>query len=97
MTQYPEHEKLKALEGKNDAVAGFLEWMAENEYVIARHHEHNRDCRKSGEFVCGYNQDDLYPVRRNIESLMAEYFKISLTKLEDEKRAMLDEIRRNNP
>ena len=98
MTRYLEHEKLKALEGKNDVVAGFLEWLSANEFVIARYHEHTDPCYDDeDDRVCGYNEDDLYPVRRNIESLMAEYFGISLTKLEDEKRAMLDEIRRHNP
>jgi hypothetical protein len=34
---YPEHEKLRALDGKNDVVGDFIEWLREHGYVIARY------------------------------------------------------------
>lgn len=36
---YPEHEKLKALKGKNDTVGDFIEWLNANGYSICEKRE----------------------------------------------------------
>ena len=81
---YPEHERMKALNGDNDTIARFLEWLSEHDYLIC---EVVQDARGS---------DDIQPVHRGIESWLAQYFNINPAKIEAEKRAMLDSMRAAN-
>lgn len=76
-TEYPEHEKLKALGGANQTVGDFIEWLGENGYEIAQ-----RD-KYGGLYWCGKSRDQL----------ISAFFEIDRDKLEAEKRAMLAEIR----
>lgn len=80
---YPEHGKLKALDGKNRTIGQFIEWLGEKGMVI---------CRET------YNADneDLVPINMSIQQLLAKYFDIDVHKLDDEKQAMLDLIREQN-
>lgn len=73
-----EIEKVRAVRERSQTIGAFLEWLQSKEYVIA-----------------SWGADDkLYPVRDSIEQLLAQYFDIDLKKLEKEKRALLDEIRK---
>jgi DNA polymerase III epsilon subunit-like protein len=74
---YPEHQKLIALEGKNDTVGQFIEWLADSNYVICEYDQMGR----------------YHPVSRPITSWLAQYFGIDPAKIEQEKRAMIDLIR----
>lgn len=76
---YPEHEKLAKIKEQSQWLGNFIEWLQSNGYVICQLDEDENICS---------------PVRRPIESWLAEYFKISLTKLEDEKQQLLSELRR---
>lgn len=56
-----------------------------------------------GEFLesCGYTlcevrADEFWPVGKPITQILADYFDIDMVKIEEEKRAMLDEIRKQN-
>lgn len=80
MSNYPEHEKLKALQGANQIVGNFIEWLGEAGYVIAKYDDIG----------------DLWSANRSIDRLLAEHFEIDLDKLEEEKVAMLEEIRKAN-
>lgn len=83
MAEYPEHVKLKNLDGANETIGDFLEWLDENGMVV---------CQRTDN-----NVHNLYwPVAKSVEQLIAEFFGLDRKKLEDEKRAMLDEIRRAN-
>lgn len=73
-----EIEKVKAVSERSQTIGGFLEWLQSKEYVIA----------SWGAY------DNLYQERRSIEEWLAQYFGIDLKKLEKEKRALLDEIRK---
>lgn len=75
--EYPEHEKLKALEGKNQDIGLFLEWL-QSSFVIAEEYD---------------DEDRLLATHKTIPDLLAMYFKIDQRKLEDEKDAMLKSIR----
>lgn len=82
---YPEHERLRALDGANDTVGEFIEWLSEQGYVIA-------------EYGTGQPDDDrsehrLWPVQRGIESWLAQYFNINPAKISAEKDAMLRAMR----
>lgn len=43
-----------------------------------------------------WRPEGYYPIRKSTEQLLAEFFEIDLRKVEDEKRAMLDAIRKAN-
>lgn len=76
-TDYPEHDKLKALGGANQTVGDFIEWLGERDMMIAEY----------------ANGSELMPVRRSRDDLLAEFFNIDRSVLEAEKRAMLDKFR----
>ena len=76
---YPEHEKLKALDGASQTTGLFLDWLM-GKYVLAQWVD------------TGRREEELLPARCSIQDLLAEYFGIDQTKLENEKRAMLEAI-----
>ena len=80
---YPEHEKLKALGGKNQVVGDFVEWLGEKGFTIC----------ESG---CGPGSEIYEPAFKRTEEWIAEFFEIDAEKLENEKRQMLDKIRADN-
>ncbi len=80
MSDYPEHEKLKALNGANNIVGDFISWLSEQGIQLARWDKF----------------DELHPINDSIESLLANFFGIDRNILEQEKQAMLDQIRKEN-
>lgn len=77
--QYPEHEKLKDLGGANQIVGDFIEWLHENGMWIAQY---------------AARSDQLIVSTKNRDELIAEHFGIDRKRLENEKQAMLDFLRR---
>jgi len=80
MSQYPEHDKLKAVQEESQCIGEFLEHAG---YTLA-------------EWVTeplGVGSRELMPVRKPITEVLAEYFSIDLKTLEEEKRDMLDSLR----
>jgi hypothetical protein len=83
--QYPEHEKLKAVQKESQAIGEFLEWLCGEkavELAVWREGEERGD------------DELLRPINMNKEKILANYFKIDLVKLEFEKRKMLEELRK---
>lgn len=79
--QYPEHDKLTEIADQSHAVGQFLdEFLPSKGYVLA--------------YVPEQYDHTLVPVQRTINSLLAEYFEIDQDKIEAEKRAMLDSLRK---
>jgi hypothetical protein len=101
-TKYPEHEKLHAVKDKSQAIGEFIDWLREEHNVhLGRSHSHEdsgceRETDKSGFrfWNCGMQTDQYEHERRNVVSFMAEFFDIDLDKIEMEKRAMLDSLRK---
>jgi hypothetical protein len=127
---YPEHDKLRAIKDKSQAVGEFLEWLRDTKgLTICRRLEAEtngkppyvwkpgvttaRRDRKptAGRNPTGFDKfngdaednpdfrewfEGYHPEPTNTEKLLAEFFGIDLKALEEEKRAMLDEIRRPN-
>ncbi len=92
--QYPEHEKLKAVRDKSQAIGDFLEWLRGTKgFRLARWEKVPDESALAGECE---EVDRLVQQSINTEEILAEYFKIDLTKLEQEKRAMLDSLRKKN-
>jgi hypothetical protein len=76
---YPEHAKLRRVSGKSQAAGEFLTWLEERGYLLARHE---------------LDDGELLPTPVPTQVLLAEWLGIDLAKIEDEKRAMLDALRR---
>lgn len=80
MSQYPEHDKLKACKAASQAQGEFIDWL-----------------KGEGIWLCSRGTQDssheYFPIFERLESLLARYHGIDFQKLEDEKLAMLDELR----
>ena len=81
--KYPQHNKLHAVVDQSQAIGEFIDWLSDEKGVTLAHHERWE----------GYDNPQYVPYRRSIQGLLAEFFDIDLTALDDEKRAMLDAIR----
>lgn len=76
----PECDKLLAVSADSQKIGAFLEWLEqERELTIC-----DLDYRR---------EDRYYPAYIPINKLLAEYFKIDLNKVEQERSALLDGIR----
>lgn len=86
VARYPEHEKLRALQAKNDVVARFLEWLETGGYVIctARHDGSYRQSAVAYEAT-----------HKTIEQWLAEHFGIDTQKIAAEKAAMYEALRKS--
>lgn len=77
---YPEHEKLKEIQDQSQIIGEFLEWLNyEKEYSLCE---------------CENKYDRWQPISENHQKLLAQFFNIDLDKLEQEKRKMLEELRK---
>ena len=77
--KYREHEKLKKVIDKSQAVGAFLDWLT-----------HSQGC-----VIAEYRGSELFPIYMSIEKLLAAYFNIDTRKLEHEKEQMLKELRKD--
>ncbi|MCB5280580.1 hypothetical protein [Arthrobacter sp. ES1] len=82
VSEYPEHDKLKAVQDESDAIGTFLE---ESGFILAEY----RDAE-------GFAESQLLPVQRSTQQVLADYFKINLNELGREKVKMLDAMREMN-
>ena len=80
MSDYPEHDKLRAIQHESQAVGEFLDWASE---------KHGAQLSRVPE---GYT-DTLMPLGIPTRTLLAEFFEIDEAKIEAEKRAMLASLR----
>ncbi len=94
--QTPELDKLHAVKDKSQACGEFVEWLKEHKIVLAKIHEHTDHCYEDGDRVCGASKDELVLDMTRLEKHLANFFEIDLDKVEAEKRALLDEIRKVN-
>lgn len=80
IASYPEHEKLKSVAEKSQTCGEFLDWLS----------------NETGLVLCEFDDESQrsFPTFRSTKSLLAEFFGIDQQKLEAEKVAMLDELRR---
>ena len=82
MSDHPEHDKLHLVKDKSQTIGEFLEWLP-----------------TQGIHLCTFHyQDNQYRTAYTpITELLAKFFDIDLDKLDDEKRQMLNNLRKNNP
>lgn len=74
---YPQHYRLEDLEGENDAVGAFIQWLDSEGYIIAQCNEDDR----------------LVPAMRTVQQWLADYYDIDLKELDKEKRQMVERMR----
>lgn len=77
---YPEHEKMKAIQPKSQAIGDFLTWLGERGIWLAEFETPER----------------LVPYHFSTQELLARYFEIDRAKIGKEKDAMLEEMRKMN-
>lgn len=80
----PECDKMMAVKEKSQVIGEFLEWLT---------------CERSTQVeLCVRNDltDRIMPCYTSTEQLLAEFFDIDLDKVEEEKRGILDEIKKAN-
>ena len=79
---YPECEKLRVVQSVSHAQGEFVDWLInEKEIFLAQYIE---------------DVDELRHCRTPLQHLLAEFHGIDLRKVEEERRAMLEEIRKDN-
>ena len=82
MSKYPEHDKMRIAQADlgTQRIGEFLEWLGEQGIVL---------CESSG-----YEFQPWQQITGSMENLLARYAEIDLAVIEQEKRAMLEELRR---
>lgn len=84
MSKYPEHDKLRIAKKQfgTQHIGEFIDWLEEQGIVL---------CEASG-----YEFQPWQQISERTEDLLARYAEIDLAVIEQEKRAMLDELRQAN-
>ena len=107
MSDYPEHDKLSAISDRSQAIGDFLEWLrSEKGAFLAHEFKWEDDSPTLGE-ILGIEPENTRDRRVRIKSatmpfsyrvglLLAEFFEIDQEKIDQEKRAMLEECRAMN-
>lgn len=105
---YPEHAKLRQIAPQSQACGEFIDWLrGEKQIHLCSAHYHSDECyapetdgSKSSPSplgargpICGMLNGQQIVAAINIIDLLAEHFGIDQRKLDDEKRAMLEECR----
>jgi hypothetical protein len=75
---FPEHTRLKAIKEEADIIAYFLEWLPMQGWALAEESD------REGEY---------WPIQLGIEKILAKYFDINLTTLNNEKEVLLARMR----
>lgn len=81
--EYPEHDRLRAIADKSQAIYDFLTWAHEERGMVL--------CESAGHI-----RGEYYPALTSRQKLLAEFFEIDLNKIEHEKRSMIDHLRALN-
>lgn len=98
---FPEHKKAALIKEESQAVGSFLDWLQNQRgLTLCILHEHSKECyegedEEDGNVICGtHDGEDYVPAHVTIEKLLAEYYKIDLDVLEDEKMFMLKQLQK---
>jgi len=101
-TKTPELDKMLKVQPQSQAIGDFLSWLGDEKNVrLCYPHEHQDDCYDCSPLtgirtykVCDFEAGQHIPACLNIQETLAEFFKIDLVKCEEERRAILDDIRK---
>lgn len=73
--------------GQSELLGKFYDWFREKEYVICQWVESDEKDYEDGQY---------FPIHKSPEELFADFFGVDLNKIEEERRAILEELRGNN-
>lgn len=93
--QYPECEKMQSVKEKSQELGFFLEWLT-RKYELCEWQEERKDFFGDNEEDYVWSPEGFYPIRKNIQSLLAEYFNIDLNKVAEEQAQILEELRKKD-
>lgn len=82
-SDYPEHDKMRAVKDHSQTVGDFIEWLMANGLSIC-------------EYDVDYRQGTYFPTPKSTRQLLADFFEIDLKKVDEEKDAMVEEMRRQH-
>jgi len=107
---YPECEKMRQIQSKSQAIGEFLEWLGSGEaddtrfnrgVFLAAYLINNEEWdNEKGKYVLlsedewEVSESRLFTFSYNTEKLLAKFYGIDLNKMEQEKRAILAELRK---
>jgi len=86
--KYHECEKLYAVNDESQKLGEFLDWLKRKYYLCEFFEDYIPELDEN------YSPAGYYPIRKSINQILAEYFKIDLGKIEKERRQILDELRK---
>jgi hypothetical protein len=93
MSDYPEHDKMRAVKERSQSIGEFLEWLRHEKSIVLARWEKE-------EPVPGETWEDtaeaLVSATDNVTTLLAEFFKIDLDKVSAEKDKMLEDFRQQS-
>lgn len=92
MIETPELDKIRAVHDESQKLGYFLEWLT---HGLTLCQWHDGEVMDIGGGMREYLPEGYYPVHINIEAILASYYEIDLQKAEDEKRALLEEFKKN--
>lgn len=103
----PELNKLTAISEKSNAIGDFVSvFLREKGVVLGQVHKHSEKCsgwlesqtkRRPEKWLdenCGVRDGEIIPFHYNMEKLLAEFYDIDLNRVEDERRAVLEALRK---
>ena len=85
-----ELEKMHAVKDKSLVLSEFIDFLSESGYTICKWQDHKRH----GPDPFDYTPEGYFPRRNSNEQLLADFFEIDLDKAEEEKQALLDNLRK---
>ena len=80
--KYPECRKMSSVRERSQPIGEFLEWLSEQGICLAKYSERW--------------EDTLEVHHESTETLLARFFEIDLNKVEEERRAMIEELQAGN-
>ena len=95
----PECEKLSAVHEESQKLGLFLDWLFSTNGTLCQfrdavmYDEDGEITSRWSENVCS-DPEGFYPNGKSIEKILAEYFEIDLNKVEKERSALLEYIRK---
>jgi len=102
-SEYPEHEKLRAVVGKSQTIGDFLEWLEDEKRwflaaagvppALEEPEDRRPDIVDAFSSIVEQVRSEIVRVHYTIPDLLAEFFGIDQGKLEAEKLAMLAAMR----
>jgi hypothetical protein len=97
----PECEKMTKVAPVSQKIGEFFDWLRDEKKIsLAVRHEHTPegcDVKRTGSSrgaTCGVSEGDLFYANVNMTNLLAEFFGIDLIKVERERRAILEVLRK---